>query len=555
MSAQTKQKPKPMAQGNFSATPFPHVLIYIYRGKLGGTLEVRDSDRRVIVYFRKGMPAKVRSNVPARNLGLVLRQMKVVDEEQLRICEQEVEENGGYMGQLLLDLGHIDVNQLVTGLKEQMLLKLRDLFSMPDAKYAFYKSINSLVGYGPDELLPIDPYALLMSGLREHGINKYSAGVCNTFRGKWLSAEDPDSLKRFRLTEEEKWLFDDLLEKPWGFEDLLDSGRHDPRVIQYGLYAMTLSKLLIVDDAPPSDPDLAPAEDRISQLDSVGPAPPTSYDPPTEAKRTQLLEKAAEMPSQNYYQMLGVTNDASVGDVRKAFFRLSKQYHPDKIPKVLHRELKEAIQFVFSNLSEAHMTLLNNDARTTYDTAVKKGVHLSSAPPVDEEETIVRNAIAADQNYQKALICIKRADFDQAHALISEARELDPEQQEYTIVWAFLESKKRPSQAPVGDLIEQLSTALEDNPMSEKGNLYLAQMYKQQGDLEKAKNHFEEVLEINSRNIDAARELRMLTLKKPQRKTASSLLGRLMGSKTSINPAKKSSKKNSKRPSKKPSRF
>jgi molecular chaperone DnaJ len=65
--------------------------------------------------------------------------------------------------------------------------------------------------------------------------------------------------------------------------------------------------------------------------------------------------------AKDFYQVLGVPDSASQGEIKKAYRRLAKQYHPDanpNNPKAAER---------FKEVSEAHSTLSDPDKRKQYD--------------------------------------------------------------------------------------------------------------------------------------------------------------------------------------------
>ncbi len=68
------------------------------------------------------------------------------------------------------------------------------------------------------------------------------------------------------------------------------------------------------------------------------------------------------MAKKDYYEVLGVDRNASQEEIKKAYRRLSKKYHPD-----LNKDNKEAAAEKFKEISEANEILSDSQKRETYD--------------------------------------------------------------------------------------------------------------------------------------------------------------------------------------------
>ncbi len=70
----------------------------------------------------------------------------------------------------------------------------------------------------------------------------------------------------------------------------------------------------------------------------------------------------------DYYEVLGVSKNASDDEIKKAYRKLAVKYHPDKNPGDKEAEAK------FKEISEAHEVLSDKQKRARYDQFGHAGV-------------------------------------------------------------------------------------------------------------------------------------------------------------------------------------
>ena len=150
----TKVEREPTARGNLSATPIPHVLVYMLDHGLTGSVVFEGTGASTgkmddTLYFVNGVPAKIRLGDSVALLGEVLALDGSLDAAAV---EQAV--GGAKRMQLLLGeflVGHdlLSREALAWPLEGQLLRKIAHVANLaPEIEYSFYRDVDLLSDWG-----------------------------------------------------------------------------------------------------------------------------------------------------------------------------------------------------------------------------------------------------------------------------------------------------------------------------------------------------------------------------------------------------------------------
>jgi hypothetical protein len=188
-----------IAQGTLAATPFMHLLLYLYRKQSDGTLVVR-ADTETTIVFHKGRPTTARFSRK--------------------------------------------VDHILEG--------LAPLCGLTKGYYAFYEGNG--IGDDPDALhAAVDPYALLTMALREHPRDDVVESVLAPYDDSTLRILPGREIGRLRLRPDEQVIIELLRASPSKPRTLVLDSPLSRRRTQRVLYALLVTKMVAPDDRDPGE--------------------------------------------------------------------------------------------------------------------------------------------------------------------------------------------------------------------------------------------------------------------------------------------------------------
>ncbi|HSQ67355.1 MAG TPA: DnaJ domain-containing protein [Polyangiaceae bacterium] len=543
-------RPAPTSSGQLGRTPFAHLLVYAHDKQLTGTFDFRAIDGATAsVLVVAGRPAKAQLSGDGIYLGQVLLELGLIDSATLDSSLLAMSKERALHGGILVASGAITTDQLERGLRAQIQRKLAHVAQLaPMTTFEFHAEFDGLSDFG-GEPTPVDPLPSVWAAIRaQPSLEHAKAALDRVSKGR-LRLTRAAQIDRLGLSAEERRWVELLSMRPLRLEEFFANAEIGERLARLLVYCLAITKQieLVGEEEPtssnrraaiaetaanavPAPPSSAPSSPKMvgrvalrqtrhrtqpaieesvvrAAADSRLTPPPGAVQAQTAdvaARRKEIQEVAAVIDKQNYFEMLGLAAGASIDEVKNAYFQLAKAWHPDRLPAALG-DSRDACARVFARLSEAHQTLTDPETRTRYARLMKEG---GDTP---EQQQEIANVVSAAVEFQKAEICLKKNDLAQAETLARHAVQMDPVQAEYRALLAWLEALKPEAQSPEGTQmqIEALDEAIKTNPRCERAYLYRAMLYKRQHRDGLAFKDFQKVVELNPKNIEAQREIRL----------------------------------------------
>lgn len=334
------------------------LIARFWHTRFTGWATFRHQDRELRLDFEEGRVVFVASMRSDDRMGELLVRQGKINREQLASCQAQVSASGRRMGELLVELGYLKPRELLPAVRQHLEDLFYSLFAWTEGSY------EAVTGETDDEKIRLSrhPAALLVEGVRR----KYDRDRLNQCLG------DEDTLM-FALPSE-------ALSKTMSSAELtlaetkahaLFLGEHSLMEIakSCGLKELSVAQLafawvcLGVAEVVSGDMEGHTRPGRGTQ--------PLIGDSDIEIDRERTLAKHRLVEKGDYFQVLGVREDASAFEIKRAYEAAQRYYQPEALPSELRSELAEVLSEIEEVIEEAYQVLSNDTIRQQYRTHMK----------------------------------------------------------------------------------------------------------------------------------------------------------------------------------------
>jgi hypothetical protein len=234
---------------------------------------------------------------------------------------------------------------------------------------------------------------------------------------------------------------------------------------------------------------------------SAPPGAPGSMAPSADlARKKSIVDRAKWIDQEDYFKMLTVSREATTEDIRAAFLRAAKVWHPDTLPASI-AEARTDCEKVFARITIAYETLVAPDKRRRYEQSIGRQL---------------RENAEADQFLSQAEMHLTLGDRAQAESLARKALVASPGFPEAMALLAYLEmldARKARQTEHLSNCLKMVDMALGKDPTCRRGHFFRAQIKKRMEDHEGAIRDLRSAVTNDPDDVEAQRELRVYETK------------------------------------------
>jgi len=528
----------------------PGLMRELYVGRKSGMLVLhRGPDRRGF-RFRKGHIVHADTNVRDDRMGDVLVRHGKLNAADLKRALGFALRDGKKLAAVLIEMGLLAPDQVEDALALHVHEILAKVFSWNDGTYEFVEedesqpvSVDTALKLATSELtLKVSTGELILDAARsvsDPDVVRYCLGDIDRILGL---ANDP--LLRFQrvtLTPADGFVLSrvDGTLSAREIVNMIDLPRDETHKSLFALLSTGMIEYLPLPPKPKPKPQAAAkAKPRVVGLEAVPvkEAPPAALPPPPSAaeaaaqtaahavaaqddpRRMEVLESFAALKHRTHFEVLGLPRAATEAQVKEAYFRLARRFHPDVHHDPALADLRDKIEAIFVRLGEAYEVLRNPRIRAKYEGQIAPAAEAPApaptpaAPVKADPEAEAREAAVAIKRAARLLSSEMYWDAIQVlEPAVLRAQGKPREEGRVLLARAYMKNVNWIKQGE-----ELLIEVMKDSPAHAEACLLLAQIYKDQGLKARATHMLRKAVELLPDNTEVRAQLDAMTEHEPE---------------------------------------
>jgi tetratricopeptide (TPR) repeat protein len=532
-------------QGTLSEGALPGLLRELYVGRKTGMLSFVSGDERRGVRFRKGNIVRGDTSVTEDRLGETLVRLGLLSPIDLTRATEIVVLEKKRLGTVLVDLGVMDKDRLDDAIAIHVREILLKVFSWSEGTWAF-EDQDPEIALDEDLTVRLSTGEMILEAVRrvqDPDVIRYALGDVDRILG--LSSDPLLRFQRITLSPADGYLLsrvDGTLSArevmqliPMVAEETQRSllGLLCTGVVEYlplpPKKAVPAAKAAGAAARPaarppaPAPPTPARVQAAPAPLPPVTPAAapsPAAAAAPASAeaatRRQEILEAYEGLKTRTHFEILGIPRASNEAQVKDAYFRLAKRFHPDVQHDRALADLRDTLEAVFIRLGEAYEVLRNPRTRSSYESDLVS--RMPRRPLVSSPSGTAGEAPAADPQFEARMVeeTIRRAEkrfveekfWDVIQLLEPTIPKATGKQQQRARVLLARAYLKNPHWVKRAE--EMLQTVVHDDPKCADAYFVLGNIYKGSGLKSRAITMYRKVVELRPESEEAAAEVAAL---------------------------------------------
>lgn len=461
------------------------ILIGLQRSSRTGVLTIGNDDIVKKIYIRNGDMIFSASNQDEDRLGDILLRRGKINKDQFDQSVTEMKRTGQRQGMALVRLGYLSPAELVSAVQHQVEHIIESLFELEDGRFEFQERPL------PSEeviTLKLSAANLIYRGIKKiNNINRIQKDLPSMGRLLNFSTNPLDLFQDLKLDDAGKKIISRIDGRTF-IKDIIATTQLDSFEALKTLYALLRIGTIELREEYATCAEMPEIVAEEIQEEN------------TEIRTNAEVKEMIEDMHRNcerlgYYNVLGIKDHASCAEIKSAYYKAAKKFHPDMHFHLVDNTLKDKLGDIFSYVYEAYSTLSDTLKKSAYD----KMITVKPAKPAAVQEK-ARVAFDEGKNH------LKKKNYEEAERLFGEATYFGATTAEYhyyyglTLAWM----NKLKGAEKAFERARKLEPHNADC-LSELGFVYLALDFPT-----RAKGFFEKALSVSPNNIRAMEGLKKI---------------------------------------------
>lgn len=235
---------EPTARGNLSATPLPHVLVYMLDHSLTGSVVFEGAEgAEDAIYFVGGVPTKIRLHDQVALLGQILVHGGAIETKAVEQAVEGARRLGILLGEYLVGHDLVSREALSWALEAQLLNKIAYLANLaPEITYSYYRELDLLEGWGGGDVPVGCPLNPILASVRNWMDRARIRATLNRIGKHPLLLHDDAALTSLALLPEEQATLDMIRAESIPLAQLFKRNVADEEVVSSLVYALAVTR-------------------------------------------------------------------------------------------------------------------------------------------------------------------------------------------------------------------------------------------------------------------------------------------------------------------------